>query len=101
MENDGDDREIRRHSFLKYAARAALMTSFSVNLTIPSGPPQSSGGAARPPPMHTGYLLFGLYWPGSFKSNLVLPEIPEVIFVKEPFVVAKMKVREKGLPGIG
>jgi hypothetical protein len=51
--------------------------------------------------MHTGYLLFGLYWPGSFKSNLVLPEIPEVIFVKEPFVVAKMKVREKGLPGIG
>jgi hypothetical protein len=45
--------------------------------------------------------LFGLYWPGSFKSNLVLPEIPEVIFVKEPFVVAKMKVREKSLPGIG
>jgi len=36
MENDGDNREIRRHSFLKYAARAALMTSFSVNLTIPN-----------------------------------------------------------------
>src|SRR6266404_1657015 len=35
MENDGDDRENRRRSFLKYAAQAAQRTSYLVNQTIP------------------------------------------------------------------